>query len=85
MRNPQTGVRNPAGFLKFTSTQAATDALEALNGIQTPNGDTLALSYARPRRNQAFVEHDRNSRQGSQGSYNGQRIRKSSPRWNSER
>ncbi|KAF8809824.1 RNA-binding domain-containing protein [Phlegmacium glaucopus] len=84
LRNPQTGERNPSGFLKFSSTEAATDALEALNGTQTPEGDTLTLSYARPRRAQSFGNSG-NSSQGSPGSYNGQRIRKSSPRWNNGR
>jgi len=82
MRNPQTGARNPTGFLQFTNTQVATEVLETLNGIQTPDGNTLALSYARPRRTPSL---ERDSRHGSPGSFQGQRVRKSSPRWNNER
>lgn len=85
MRHPITGVRTPAGFLQFTSTEIATEALEALDGIQVPGGDVLAVSYARPRRNQSIGYSDRDSRQGSSGSYRGQRVRRSSPRWNNER
>lgn len=75
-----TGARNPAGFVKFSSIETATEALEALNGSQTPEGETLAVSYARPRKTQ-FSGYSENSRQGSSGSFN----RRSAPRWNNER
>ena len=79
MRNPHTGARTPAGFLLFTNQETATEALEALDGTETPEGEHLALSYARPRRNQSFSsQRDSGSR-----SFKGQ-GRKSSNRWSNE-
>lgn len=84
VRSPQTGARSSAGFLTFENIQTAGEALEALNGTQTPDGDTLVLSYARPRRNQSFGNSDNDYRRGSSGSFDGNRLQKSSPRWNNE-
>jgi len=53
--HPRTGKRAHNGFVNFNSIEAATKAMEALNGTQTPNGETLTVTYARPLRPKSRV------------------------------
>jgi len=86
LKNPVTGERNPTGFLQFESKQVATEALEALNGVQTPDGETLNLSYARPRRTQSAFGNS--GRDGGRDVRDGRGARdggRGTPRWNNGR
>ncbi|KAH9476780.1 Nucleolin 2 [Psilocybe cubensis] len=53
IRDGNTGEKTNAGFIEFTSTEVATEALDKLN--KTPTGDNtfLSLSYSRPPRREA--------------------------------
>jgi len=53
LKNPRTRKRASAGFVQFKSIETATEALEALHGTQTPDGEQLNVVYARPRRSQS--------------------------------
>lgn len=57
MKNPRTGEPTKAGFVGFNSVETATKALEVLNGTQTPNGESLALSYARAMRSKVKLNN----------------------------
>jgi nucleolin len=70
LKDPQTGERLPTGFVQLNSIATATEALDALNGTQTPYGESLAVSYARPRRFQPPGFSDQGRRGGS-GNYGG--------------
>jgi hypothetical protein len=54
LRKPQTDELTSTGFIMFKNTQTTGKALVALNGTQTPSGDTLDLPYARRKKNQSF-------------------------------
>lgn len=75
VKDPQTGQRLPTGFVQLNSIQTATEALESLNGTQTAFGESLVLSYARPRRFQShgFGEPPRRAASGSFGGNRGAR------------
>jgi RNA recognition motif-containing protein len=73
VRNPTTGEPTNSGFIEFMDQETATTALEALDGSRTSLGESISLSYARPRRTQTL---------NRQGSFAGSRMRRSSPRWN---
>lgn len=50
MKDPRNGERKKSGFVQFNSIETAMEAREALNGTQTPDGEQLDVSYARPLR-----------------------------------
>lgn len=81
MKDANTGERLPAGFVQLSSVDVATAAMESLNGTMTPDGEPLAVSYARPRRFQSRGFSDQGNRRGfSAGNFGGNR-RESSDRW----
>ncbi|KAF4568464.1 hypothetical protein EYR36_010475 [Pleurotus pulmonarius] len=47
----ETGERNGNVFLSFSSTQEATEALEAMLGAEGPDGQPISIFYARPKNN----------------------------------
>lgn len=63
VRDGNTGEQLARGFIEFKSVGAATEALNELNNAQTPSGESLALSYARPPRMRD--ERPRNPRMGN--------------------
>ena len=69
-KGSQTRRRTSAGFLTFKNVQTAGETLETLNGTQAPDGDTLVLSYARPRRNKPFGSSGNAYRQHSYEFFN---------------
>lgn len=81
MRDPNTAQRFRTGFIHFKDIETATSALESLQGVQTPEGTPLSLSYARPRKFSPGFQ-DPGSRQDSRP-YG--RMRASSPRWGNGR
>ena len=81
MKDPQTGERTSCGFVQLDSIETATEAMETLQGIMTPDNEPLAISYARPRRHQpSYGFSEQTSRRGS-GNFAGNRPRRSSPRY----
>jgi len=50
LKDPRNGERTQTGFVQFNSIKTATEAMEALHGTQTPDGEHLAVAYARPTR-----------------------------------
>jgi hypothetical protein len=67
LRIPQTDKLTSTGFIMLKKMQTAGEALVALNGTQTPGGDTLDLSCARRRRKQSHNDPGNHYKQDSSG------------------
>ena len=49
VRDNMSGEHLPTGFVEFSSIAVATEALNKISGVATPNGARLSLNYAKPR------------------------------------
>lgn len=50
MKKPRSSEPTKAGFVTFKNVEIATEALEALNDTQTPDGEIIKLVYARSKK-----------------------------------
>jgi RNA recognition motif-containing protein len=50
VRDGNTGETLPTGFVEFSDVDVATNVIDEFNGMALPSGQTLEVTYARPRK-----------------------------------